>query len=194
MTIEPVTLEGQFVRLEPLSKTHREPLCSAISDGDLWKLHVTMVPHPDDIDEFIDNASRMQDAGEGLVFATVDKETGRVAGSTRFMHTNHENKRTEIGFTFLGKTWQRTRINTEAKLLMLTHAFEVLQMNRVEFLTDCLNTVSRNAILRLGAKEEGVLRNHMIMRGGRVRDSVVFSIIKTEWFGKKIHLNSKLAL
>ncbi len=192
MIIEPITLEGQFVRLEPLSVKHRDPLCEAIADGELWKLHVTLVPHPDDIDEFLENAALAQSSGDGLVFATIDKKTGNVAGSTRFMHTDHENRRTEIGYTFLGKTWQRTSINTEAKLLMLTHAFETLGMNRVEFLTDYLNTVSRNAILRLGAKQEGILRNHMVMRGGRVRDSVVFSIIASEWPGIREHLIHKL--
>lgn len=179
--IEPVTLESDHVRLEPLNLSHKEGLCAAIADGELWKLIVTLVPHPDDIDRFIDQALELQAAGDGLTFATIERETGEVAGSTRFMHTVHEHRRTEIGFTFLGKRWQRTPINTEAKLLMLTHAFEDLKMNRVEFLTDVLNEVSRTAIARLGATEEGILRSQMIMRGGRVRDSYVFSIIKSEW-------------
>jgi N-acetyltransferase len=132
------------------------------------------------------------DNNEGLAFAIIDKGTHKIAGSTRFMKANLPNKRAEIGFTFLGKSWQKTRINTEAKLLMLSHAFETMGLNRIELLTDYLNTRSRNAILRLGAKEEGILRNHMVMPDGRVRDSVIYSIINHEWAGVKQHLNFKL--
>jgi len=193
MKIEPITLEGKYVRLEPLSIIHRDGLCDAISDGELWKLHVTLVPQIDKIDEFLSNAQEAHEAGDGLTFATIDKSTNQIAGSTRFMKANLPNKRIEIGFTFLGKTWQKTRINTEAKLLMLTHAFEHLGLNRVELLTDCLNDKSRRAILRIGAKEEGVLRNHMVMPDGRIRDSAIYSIIKNEWPGIKQHLLFKLA-
>ena len=189
----PITLEGKFVRLEPLADRHREGLCDAVRDGALWKLHVTAVPHPDEMEGFLDRAREMLGAGSGLAFATVDKATGRVAGSTRFMNASADDKRVEIGYTFLGKTHQRTRINTETKLLMLTHAFETLGWYRVELITDYLNTRSRQAILRLGAKEEGLLRSHMIMRDGRVRDSVLFSIIKSEWPGIKTHLTMLLA-
>lgn len=193
MSIEPVVLEGQHVRLEPLDTSHKEGLCQAISDGELWKIFVTLVPHPDDIDQFFYNAKSAQERGEGLAFATIDKSgNSQIAGSTRFMNANMPNKRVEIGFTFLGKTWQRSRLNTEAKLLMLTHAFETLGLNRVELMTDYLNTTSRQAILRLGAKEEGVLRNHSIMPDGRERDSVVFSIVKNEWPGVKQNLEYKL--
>lgn len=193
MKFDKVTLEGSYVRLEPLSETHSEGLRQAISDGELWKLFVTLVPHVDDIGQFINNAIADHEVGDGLAFATIDKASNRVAGSTRFMKANMPNKRVEIGYTFLGNSFQRTRINTEAKLLMLTHAFEVLQLNRVEFLTDYLNTRSRSAILRLGAKEEGILRNHMVMPDGRVRDSVLFSIIRNEWQGVKQNLFYKLA-
>lgn len=193
MTFERVTLEGRLVRLEPLSKGHREGLCRAIRDGELWKLHVTLVPHPDEIDAFIDNAERAHGAGDGLAFATVERATNRIAGSTRFMECDAANKRVEIGFTFLGASWQRTGANTEAKLLMLAHAFETLGLNRVELLTDFLNARSRRAILGLGAREEGILRSHMIMRDGRVRDSVLYSIIKSDWPGAKQHLEHRLA-
>ena len=192
MKFEEVTLEGRYVRLEPLSAEHEKGLCQAISDGALWNLFVTLVPHVDDIDKFLFNAYSTHESGDGLAFATIDKATNQIAGSTRFMKANLANKRVEIGFTFLGKSFQKTRINTEAKLLMLTHAFETLNLNRVEFLTDYLNNTSRNAILRLGAKEEGILRNHMIMPDGRVRDSVLFSIIKNEWAGVKQNLMYKL--
>lgn len=190
MIFEPVTLEGNFVRLEPLTIKHRDGLRDAIVDGELWKLFVTMVPHMDNIDDFIGNALVAHEAGDGIAFATIDKRSGNVAGSTRFMKASFPNKRVEIGFTFLGNSWQRTAMNTEAKLLMLTHAFETLQLNRVELLTDYLNRTSRQAILRLGAKEEGILRSHMLMPDGRVRDSVLYSIIRNEWAGVKQHLSS----
>jgi len=185
-------LESERVRLEPLSPNHKESLCEAIRDGELWKLFVTTVPHPDDIDTFLSNAQKMFKSSEGVAYATIDKRTNKVVGSTRFMKADLPNSRAEIGFTFLGNSSQRTHINTEAKLLMLTHAFETMQLNRVEFLTDYLNQKSRNAILRIGAKEEGILRNHKILPNGRIRDSVIFSIIENEWAGVKQHLGSLL--
>lgn len=188
-----VSLKGRHVRLEPLEQKHCDGLREAIIDGELWKLFVTIIPHPDKVDEFIDSAGTAHRNGEGLAFATIDVASNRVVGSTRFMRASLVDKRVEIGSTFLAKSFQKTNINTEAKLLMLTHAFEVLQLNRVELLTDYLNTASRNAILRLGAKQEGLLRNHRLMPGGRVRDSVIFSIIDNEWAGIKQHLQYKLA-
>lgn len=192
MEFEKVTLEGNGVRLEPLSRDHRDGLIETIADGELWKLFVTLVPRIEGIDEFIENAATAHASGDGLAFATIDKKSGRVIGSSRFMKANLANKRVEIGFTFIAKSYQKTKVNTEAKLLMLTHAFEVMQLNRVEFLTDYLNHTSRNAILRLGAKQEGILRNHMVMPDGRVRDSVLFSIIENEWAGVKQNLIYKL--
>lgn len=185
-------LEGDQVRLEPLSVKHSEELCEAIRDGELWKLFVTMVPHPDNMDAFVDHAQKMYESGEGIAYATIDKTTGKVVGSTRFMNADLVNRRTEIGFTFIAESSQRTPVNTEAKLLMLAHAFETMQLNRVEFLTDYLNQRSRHAILRLGAKEEGILRNHKVLPNGRIRDSVVFSVIENEWPGIKQNLQSKL--
>ncbi|MBL4783432.1 MAG: GNAT family N-acetyltransferase [Porticoccaceae bacterium] len=193
MKYEKSILEGKYVRLEPLSFLHKEGLIEAISDGKLWDLFVTLVPKPSDIDTFIDNAISAQESGDGLTFATIDKKSGKVAGSTRFMKTDFINKRVEIGYTFLGKSYQRTKINTEAKLLMLTYLFESMSFNRVEIITDYLNNNSRNAILRLGAKEEGILRNHMLMPDGRIRDSVIYSIIKNEWVGIKMNISDKLA-
>lgn len=193
MRFEPVELEGGHVRLEPLSERHRQGLCDAIADGELWNLFVTSVPHPSRIDEFLNNAREAYESGDGLAFATIDRATGRVAGSTRFMRASPANRRVEIGHTFLGNAWRRTGANTEAKLLMLTHAFDALDLNRVEFLTDYLNDRSRRAILRLGAKEEGILRCHMVMPNGRVRDSVLYSIVRSEWPGIKQHLCAKLA-
>jgi RimJ/RimL family protein N-acetyltransferase len=193
MKLDKVSLEGRHVRLEPLSESHRDELIETVSDGELWELFVTLVPRVENIDKFIENAISAHDSGDGLAFATIDKASGRVVGSTRFMKANLANKRVEIGFTFIAKSYQKTMINTEAKLLMLTHAFEVMGLNRVEFITDYLNNASRNAILRLGAKEEGIMRNHMIMPDGRVRDSVLFSITNYDWAGVKQNLSYKLA-
>ena len=193
MKFDRITLDGKHVRLEPLSEIHRGGLIEAIADGELWNLFVTLVPRIEGVDEFIENAISAHINEDGLAFATIDKVSGRVVGSTRFMKANLPNKRVEIGFTFIAKSYQKTMINTEAKLLMLTHAFEIMHLNRVEFLTDYLNNTSRNAILRLGAKEEGILRNHMVMPDGRVRDSVLFSITNNEWAGVKQNLSYKLA-
>src|SRR5262249_21316059 len=142
--------------------------------------------------EFLKNAYDDHERGDGLAFATIEIRSNRVAGSTRFMKANLPNKRVEIGYTFLGRSWQKTQINTEAKYLMLEYAFEKLGMNRVELITDYLNTNSRRAILRLGAKEEGIMRSHMVMPDGRIRDSVLYSIIKAEWPGVKQLLLTKL--
>lgn len=188
MSFDLVVLEGRSVRLEPLAMAHAAGLAGAVADGALWELPVTLVPRPDEIDQFIADAEAEHQRGEGLAFATIDRASGTVAGSTRFMKANVPHRRVEIGFTFLGASHQRTALNTEAKYLMLTHAFETLGMNRVELLTDRLNTRSRRAILRLGAQKEGVLRSHMVMRDGRIRDSVVYSITRAEWPEVKANL------
>jgi len=194
MTFKMISLEGQLVRLEPLGQHHRDGLCAAITDGELWKLYVTLVPHPDQIDTFIANAQTAHEAGDGLAFAIIDKTTGAIVGSTRFMKANLANKRVEIGFTFLGRRWQKTHINTETKLLLLKHAFDEMQLNRVELITDYFNDSSRKAILRLGAKEEGMLRSHMVMPDGRVRDSMLYSIVRHEWPGISQHIAAKLRM
>lgn len=192
MKLDAITLTGQYVRLEPLARNHVHGLCEAIESGELWNLHFTLVPHPRDVPRFVEDALEAQQRGEELAFATIDLAEDRVVGSTRFMKINLPNKRLEIGFTFIGKRWQRSYVNTEAKLLMLTHAFEALQLNRVELLTDLINTSSRTAIARLGARQEGILRQHMIMRDGRIRDSVVFGLIAPEWPEAKRALQAKL--
>ncbi|MET9960393.1 GNAT family protein [Streptomyces sp. NPDC006326] len=186
-------LAGERVRLEPLEQRHHDGLCEAIRDGSLWELAVTLVPHPDEVRGFIDDAVAARAVGTQLAYATVDSATGRIAGSTRLMAIDPVNRRLEIGWTFLGRTWQRTGVNAEAKLLMLTHAFEVLGMNRVELLTDVRNSASRAAIARLGATQEGVLRHHMVMRDGWIRDTVVFSLTRPEWPQAKAALTARLA-
>lgn len=192
MIIEKTELRGPRVTLEPLGEAHLAGLASAIQDGALWEVPVTLVPHPRDLPDFLRDAETQFHAGRELAFATVDRVSGAVVGSTRFRSMEARHLRVEIGFTFIARSWQRTYVNTEAKYLMLRHAFEQWRVNRVELLTDALNTRSRAAIARIGAREEGVLRSHMIMRDGRVRDSVVFSIVAAEWPAVKQALEARL--
>jgi RimJ/RimL family protein N-acetyltransferase len=189
--IEKRVLVGRRVRLEPLASTHLPGLAQAIHDGQLWEIPVTFVPHPNDLPAFLANAESAHAAGRELAFATVDVQSSRVVGSTRFRCIEAAHRRVEIGFTFLGASWQRTHINTEAKYLMLSHAFEAWGCHRVELLTDERNSKSRNAIARLGAREEGILRKHMVMRDGYVRNSVMYSIVSTEWPEVKAALEAK---
>jgi len=192
MEISPVILDGQHVRLEPLSVAHEESLVAAASDGELWNSTVTIVPSRATVAAYIAAALDMQAKGTALPFVTIHKSSGKVVGSTRYFHIERDHRRVEIGYTWLSASAQRTQINTEAKLLMLTHAFETWRCIRVEFFTDFLNHQSRTAILRLGAKQEGILRNHMIMPSGRYRDSVCFSITEAEWPEVKARLAAKL--
>jgi RimJ/RimL family protein N-acetyltransferase len=191
--IERVELRGERIALEPLSARHLPGLAAAIEDGQLWSIPVTLVPRPNELDAFLRQAEERYAAQQERAFATVDLASGTIVGSTRFMAINRQNRRVEIGFTFLAQRWQRSYVNTEAKYLMLRHAFEVWACNRVELLTDFLNVKSRAAILRLGAKEEGVMRSHMIMRDGRVRDSALYSVIASEWPAVKSGLQAKIA-
>lgn len=194
MKVDQVTLNGEHVRLEPLAAHHLPGLGQAIEDGQLWTLPVTFVPPPAELDGFLAHADAAFAAGRELAFATIDAASGRVVGSTRFRCIEVAHRRVEIGFTFLAASAQRTPINTEAKLLMLTHAFESWGCNRVELLTDERNTRSRQAILRMGATEEGLLRSHMVMRDGFVRNSVVFSVVAAEWPQVKASLLDRLKL
>lgn len=192
MEIQKVPLEGANVRLEPLTREHLPGLASAISDGELWLLPVTIVPHPDNLPGFLADAELAFAAQRELTFATIDKRSGSIVGSTRFKCIERAHLRAEIGFTFLAASFQRSHVNTEAKYLMLRHAFEVWKLNRVELLTDLLNEKSRRAIGRIGARQEGVLRSHMVMRDGRIRDSVLFSMIASEWPEARDALTAKL--
>jgi RimJ/RimL family protein N-acetyltransferase len=180
------------VRLEPLSTAHHEPLIAAAGDGELWNSIVTVVPTRDTMAEYIQAALTAQAQGTELPFVIIRKSSGEVVGTTRFYEIKPPDRGAAIGYTWVAASAQRTPVNTEAKLLLLTHAFEHWQTIRVEFITDVLNQQSRTAILRLGAKEEGTLRNHMIMPGGRIRDSVCFSIIAAEWPEVKARLTAKL--
>ncbi|MDQ2855656.1 MAG: GNAT family N-acetyltransferase [Acidobacteriota bacterium] len=192
MEVSQLILEGPGVRLEPLSLTHKESLIAAAADGDLWNSTVTVVPSRDTALDYIEAALAAQAGGSELPFVIIRKASGQVVGTTRFYSIDCENRRLEIGYTWLAVSAQRTRVNTETKLLLLAHAFETLGCIRVSFVTDVLNAQSRAAILRLGAKEEGILRNHLIMPGGRYRDSVCFSIIESEWPEVKTRLEESL--
>ncbi len=194
MEVSPVVLEGRNVRLEPLSMAHEESLIDAAGDGELWNSAVTVVASRSTMASYIKSTLEAQAQGRELPFVIIQKSSGQVVGSTRFYLIDRENRSVEIGYTWLAASAQRTGVNTEAKLLLLTHAFEIWQCIRVALITDVLNQQSRAAILRLGAKQEGVLRNHLIMPDGRYRDSVCFSIIEAEWPEVGARLEAKLSL
>jgi RimJ/RimL family protein N-acetyltransferase len=194
MAVAPVTLEGQYIRLEPLSIEHHGPLCEVGLDEELWRWIPNAVRTPEEMRAYIETALEWQAAGTALPFATIERATGRAIGSTRFANIDRANRHVEIGWTWLGKKWQRTAANTEAKYLMLCHAFETWGCLRVEFKTDALNERSRAALLRIGAKEEGVFRNHVITWTGRIRHSAYYSIIDSEWPAVKALLQHKLGL
>jgi RimJ/RimL family protein N-acetyltransferase len=190
----PLTLEGSAVRLEPIRHEHAE-LFWEVAKDDLEKIFrwtPYSVKTPEDFRRLIEKAFDEQERGESVVFATVERSSDRVIGSTRFMNIDRVNRRVEIGSTWIAPEWQRTAVNTEAKYLMLRHAFEVWGCMRVELKTDALNQKSRNAILRIGAKEEGTLRRHLITWTGRVRDTVYFSILDSEWPEVRTRLEAKL--
>lgn len=189
--LSPIVLQGSHVRLEPLSLSHVPGLQQATHDGELWRLWYTSVPDPDGMAAYVEKALALRDAGTALPWAVLDAD-GEVVGSTRYGNVDADNKRVEIGWTWYAKRVQRTALNTEAKLLLLTHAFETLDCAAVEFRTSWFNHASRNAIARLGAKQDGVLRKHMRMADGQHRDTVVFSIIDGEWPMVKRHLSFKL--
>lgn len=193
MKVEPIVLEGEFVRLEPLSlERHLAGLCAVGLDEVLWRWTPNQVRTVDEMCKYLQMALDEQERGVSLPFATVEKQSGKIIGSTRFGNISAENLRVEIGWTWVAQDFQRTFVNTEAKLLMLAHAFEIWKCHRVELKTDLLNSRSRAAIARLGAKEEGVFRKHLITDSGRVRDTVYFSIVDDEWQQVKNNLLSKL--
>jgi RimJ/RimL family protein N-acetyltransferase len=176
-----VTLNGAFARLEPLSDAHCEGLIEATKDGELWRLWYTTVPSPQGMAGEIERRLKLREAGSMLPFAVIDLASGRPAGMTTYMNIDAVNRRVEIGSTWYRKSVQRSGINTECKLLMLRHAFETLDCIAVEFRTHFLNQQSRRAIERVGAKLDGVLRNHMRMADGSLRDTCAYSIIASEW-------------
>lgn len=191
--MHPPNLEGHHVSLRLMSKADASALVAAASDGELWNLMFTVVPNQATVDAYVDTALRGWQAQTVMPFVTVSTASGAVIGSTRFWKIDPLHRSLEIGHTWLAKSWQRSAANTEAKYLMLRHAFEVLNCVRVQFTTDVLNEASRAAILRLGAVEEGMIRNERIMPDGRKRSSMRYSIIDTEWPAVRSALERRLA-
>jgi RimJ/RimL family protein N-acetyltransferase len=188
MKIEPVVLENELVRLEPLSSGHLAPLCEIGLVEEIWRWSPEPIKDAEDMRRYVETALDEKTRGVALPFVTIDRTSDKVIGSTRFGNIDVINRRAEIGWTWINPAWQRTFVNTQAKLLMLAHAFETWKCIRVELKTDALNEKSRNAILRLGAREEGIFRQHMITAAGRFRDTVYFSILDSEWQGVKERL------
>ena len=190
---ESITLSGRHAALEPLSCEHQDALAEAVRDGELWKLWYTAVPSPEGMRAEIERRLGLQKAGSMLPFAVRSQTSGKIAGMTTYMNIDANNRRVEIGSTWYARSAQRTPLNTECKLMLLTHAFETLACIAVEFRTGFFNYASRRAIERLGAKQDGILRSHQHYADGSLRDTVVFSIVAHEWPAVKRHLEFKLA-
>ena len=191
--VDSLKVEGRGVRLEPLTLEHLPALCEVGLDAELWRWTLSVVRSREDMRRYVEAALGEQAAGAALPFVIVDRTSGRVIGSTRYGNIAMRHRRLEIGWTWLGLAWQRTAANTETKLLLLTHAFESLGCQRVEFKTDALNGRSRAALLRIGAREEGTFRRHSVTDDGRTRDTVYFSIVDSEWPETKARLEHMLA-
>jgi len=191
--LEPVTLNGPSARLEPLEQRHCGDLAEAVKDGELWRLWYTSIPAPEKMSAEIDRRRGLQASGSMLPFAVVDPASGKAVGMTTYMNVDAANRRVEIGSTWYRRSVQRTNLNTQCKLLLLTHAFESLHCIAVEFRTHFFNHQSRRGIERLGAKLDGILRNHQIAADGTLRDTCVYSIIASEWPTVKSHLNWQLS-
>lgn len=189
--LESITLRGEYASLQPLSPAHHDALVEAVKDGELWKLWYTSVPSPETMAKEIERRLGLQAAGTMLPFTVFDAE-GRIAGMTTYMNVDAANRRVEIGSTWYAKRVQRSALNTQCKRLLLAHAFEALDCIAVEFRTHFFNHQSRRAIERLGAKQDGVLRSHQVAPNGTLRDTVVFSIIASEWPTVKAHLDHQL--
>jgi N-acetyltransferase len=190
--VDPVTLTGTHASIEPLGREHEEALQRAVANGELWRLWYTTVPPPEKMDQYIAIALDMRERLDAMPFVIREKSSGEIVGCTRYFNVDATNRRLEIGHTWYSKRVQRGPINTECKLMLLTHAFEKLQCIAVEFRTHWFNHASRIAIERLGAKQDGVLRNHQVLADGSKRDTVVFSIIDGEWPAVKRHLRYQL--
>jgi RimJ/RimL family protein N-acetyltransferase len=193
MWVEPITLEGRIVRLEPLRTSHASALYAASQHPDIWRyLSYRQPTGLSDMTHWAMDALEMQAAGHSVPFVIIDRAASRVVGSTRYLNVDEKNRGLEIGWTWLAHEVQRTRVNTECKYLLLRHAFETLRAIRVQFKTDSRNETSQRAIERLGAVKEGVLRNHIIMPDGYYRHSVYYSILDSEWPAVKARLEARL--
>ncbi|WP_047047015.1 GNAT family N-acetyltransferase [Vibrio mexicanus] len=192
MWLKEIELESTTVKLIPLKEEHADALVEAASDGELWDLWYTSVPNHETVQGYVAMALETKKQGLSMPFVVVDKATGKIIGATRYCNADSENQRVEIGYTWYAKSYQRSAVNTECKLLLLQHAFESLDAIAVEFCTHWHNQASRQAIAKLGAKQDGILRNHKRMPDGSYRDTVVFSIINQEWPAVKNHLTHRL--
>jgi N-acetyltransferase len=192
MNIQPLALKDHIVHLTPMSLEHADALAAVGLDPSIWQWVPTPVTSIHEMRAYVETALREQAAGIALPFVIADAASGRVVGSTRYGAIERQHRRLEIGWTWITPAFQRTAINSHAKWLLLNHAFETLGAHRVELKTDALNSKSRNAILRIGAKEEGILRKHVITQSGRIRDTVYFSILDTEWPEVKVKLEEML--
>ncbi|MBN9289090.1 MAG: GNAT family N-acetyltransferase [Gammaproteobacteria bacterium] len=190
--LEPIELHGKYAFLQPLSHRHHNDLAEAASDGELWKLWYTFVPEPSKMMDAINQRLTLQESGSMIPFAVIEPKTNKAVGITTYLNIDCEHRRLEIGGNWYRKSVQRTALNTECKLMMLTYAFETLNCIAVEFRTHFFNEQSRKAIERIGAKLDGILRNHMIMPNNTLRDTCVYSIIASEWPTVKAHLKSAL--
>jgi RimJ/RimL family protein N-acetyltransferase len=193
METKPIALEGNRVRLAPMSMDYFEQLCRAGLNESIWRFIPTLIRTREDMRQYVQSALKLRDRGTAVPFVTIEKSANELVGSTRYANTDSVNRRLEIGWTWIIPEWQKTYVNTEAKYLMLKHAFEVLGCIRVEFKTDSLNDKSRKALAGIGAKEEGIFRNHRIMPDGRFRNSVYYSIIESEWPEVKKRLEHRMA-
>lgn len=194
MNVKPVTLDGRRVRMEPLDLgKHWEGLLVIAMEPELWKWTQAKIRRPEDLRRYLDTAMEELESGRSLPFATVDKASGSVAGCTRYGNIDVRNRRVEIGWTWVGKPYQRSHVNTEAKFLMMSHAFETLGCVRVELKTNVLNDKSRNAMKRIGCVEEGVLRKHAVNDDGEWRDTIFYSVLDTEWPAVKARLEGMMA-
>ena len=191
MKVKPITLEGKYVLLCPPSINDLDGLSSAAQNGEIWNNPYALFPSIGEMSEYLKDL--LKDPKTILPFIIIHKESNKIAGTTRYLNIDYDNYRLEIGHTWIAQSYRRTAVNTESKFLMLQHAFEKLNCIAVEIRTDALNEVSRKAIERLGAKQDGILRNHKIMRNGRIRDTVSYSIIKSEWPSVKEKILQKIA-
>jgi RimJ/RimL family protein N-acetyltransferase len=189
---KPIVLSGEHVELLPIGMEFLQPLCEAVKDGELWKLWYTFIPTPETMGAWIQKAMKEKEEGVSLPFVVKRKVDNKIVGSTRYMNIEKDIRRLEIGTTWYSKSVQRSFVNTECKYLLLTHSFESLSCRAVEFRTHRLNEQSRRAIERLGAQQDGILRNHRMMANGTIRDTAVYSILDTEWEGIKSNLLFKL--
>jgi len=194
LEIKQVTLEGKYILLSPPSFKDLDGLSYAAKDGEIWNNSYALFPTPNEMPKYLQDLQKeeQQQKKTILPFIIIHKQSNKIVGTTRYLNIDYDNYRLEIGHTWIAQSYRRTAVNTESKLLMLQHAFEKLNCIAVEIRTDVLNTVSRKAIERLGAKQEGILRNHKIMRNGRIRDTVCYSVIQSEWPAVKENLLHKI--